>query len=343
MAYVLDIGKGEDRTGETIIEAHGIAHRIVFGVDHIKDEPKIEHTTKRSAVKSGTRITVTLPMARDDGWFKKYVMDRFLELAESFAWLNPHLSLRVTWNGERKIDIKASNTKWQKWLPSWPTSPHWYDQSRLRRYMQAHIRNQPSVTVRQFISEFRGMTGTAKQKQVLAATGCSHVSLHNFFGLHKVNTNNIAKLLAALKTHTKPVSPADLGIIGKEHFYRMMEAAGGDPKTFTYNRKPYVDCGVSGMIEFAFGIHAKGLSAAGRTPSRKEITGVNWSPGINNPFRQLGRGGVSLDAILENLRASNSQPVIMVLHVAHPRVAYTDKGKTAIVVEGEVNDDDYSE
>jgi hypothetical protein len=109
----------------------------------------------------------------------------------------------VTWNGESVIDIKASNPTWKKWLPSWPTSPHWYDPSRFRRYMAAHIDH-----------EFRGMTGTAKQKQVLAETGASHVSLHSFFGIHKANTKNIAKLLASLKQHTKPVQPADLGIIG---------------------------------------------------------------------------------------------------------------------------------
>ena len=120
--------------------------------------------------------------------------DRFLQLAESYAWLNPHLTLSVSWNGEQVIDIKASNPAWRKWLPTWPTSAHWYDKSSLRRYMAAHIANRDSITVREFISEFRGMTGTAKQKLVLAETGASHVSLHSYFGLRTVNTANIAKL-----------------------------------------------------------------------------------------------------------------------------------------------------
>jgi hypothetical protein len=62
---------------------------------------------------------------------------------------------------------------------------------------------------------------------------------------------------------------------------------------------------------------------------------VNWSPGINNPFRQLGRSGESLDAILAEARANTSQPVIAVLHLVCPRVAYTDRGKSAIVVDGD--------
>jgi len=185
------------------------------------------------------------------------------------------------------------------------------------------------------VSEFRGMTGTAKQRLVLAQTGASHVPLHHYFGLRKANTDNIAKLLAALKEHSKSVKPADLGIIGREHFSRLMEAAGGDPKTFTYNRSLGETAGIPRVLEFAFGIHREGLSGAVPGPSRKVITGVNWSPGINNPFRQLGRSGQGLDGILAEVRANTSQPIIAALHMACPRVTYTDRGKSAIVVEGE--------
>jgi hypothetical protein len=45
-----------------------------------------------------------------------------------------------------------------------------------------------------------------------------------------------------------------------------------------------------------------------------------------------------LDAILSKVHANASEPVIAVLHLACPRVAYTDRGKSAIVVEGEVSD-----
>jgi DNA topoisomerase VI subunit B len=339
MSYVLNERHGEEASGDTVIEANGVAHHIAFAVDHIKQEPKIAHTTKLSPVIRGTRITVALPAIP---WYEgeldivQHSKSSFLQLAESYAWLNPHLTLRVSWNGEVMVDIKASNPAWSKWMPSWPTAAHWYDQSRFRRYMAAHIANRGDITVREFISEFRGMTGTAKQKAVLAETGASHVSLHNFFGLHKVKIGNIASLLASLKMHSKKVPPGELGVIGKDHFYRRMEAAGGDPRTFTYNRSPSGERGgIPRVVEFAFGIHRDGLSNAGRAPSRKVITGVNWSPGINNPFRQLGRSGEGLDGILAELRANTAQPVMAALHLACPRVTYTDRGKSAIVVEGD--------
>jgi DNA topoisomerase VI subunit B len=174
MSYVLDEHRGEDASGKTVIETNGTAHHITFAVDHIKQEPKLLHETSASLLKRGTRITVHLPPTRywsEETNLVEYNKEAFLHLADAYAWLNPHLSLHITWNGEAVTDVAASNPKWQKWLPSWPTSAHWYDVGRFRRYMAAHIAHRGDITVREFVSEFRGMTGTAKQKQVLAETG----------------------------------------------------------------------------------------------------------------------------------------------------------------------------
>jgi hypothetical protein len=208
--------------------------------------------------------------------------------------------------------------------------------------MAAHIAHSDSITVRGFVSEFDGLSSTTKRKLVLAETGASHRSLQDFFGRDKANRSNIAKLLAAIRKYSRPVKPAHLGIIGRDHFFRMMEAAGGEPKTFTYQRRMGEQDGLPRVIEFAFGVYRDGLTGA-KGLRGKVITGVNWSPGINNPFRQLGRDGVGLDAILEKARAGANQPIIAALHYACPRVAYTDRGKSAIVVEGNGGADDEEE
>ena len=67
MGYVLQ--EGEDAASETIIEAHGVAHHILFSVDHIKQEPKIAHTTKPSSVIEGTKITVNLPDYQKNSYY----------------------------------------------------------------------------------------------------------------------------------------------------------------------------------------------------------------------------------------------------------------------------------
>jgi hypothetical protein len=56
MGFALD---GE--RGETIIESGGIAHRITFSIDPIRQEPRIVRVCGDSFVKNGTRISVSWP------------------------------------------------------------------------------------------------------------------------------------------------------------------------------------------------------------------------------------------------------------------------------------------
>src|SRR5262249_45382079 len=122
--------------GETVIEAQGIGHRIVFAVDHVRQEPKIAYSQAESNVTNGTRVTVQWPFSpRSNPTDAK---SRFLQVATGFAWLNPHLALQIEWDGER-LSLDPSNPAWKKWRPSDPTSPHWYTEDRLTRLMGAFI------------------------------------------------------------------------------------------------------------------------------------------------------------------------------------------------------------
>jgi hypothetical protein len=83
------------------------------------------------------------------------------------------------------------------------------------------------------------------------------------------------------------------------------------------------------VIEAAFGFCPNGKA------ERRQVVGVNWSPGIVNPFRTLGPYGRSLDSVLTEQRAGDpSEPIIFVLHLAHPRIEYSDRGKSSVVVAG---------
>jgi DNA topoisomerase VI subunit B len=56
MGFALD---GE--RGETIIESRGVAHRITFSIDPIRQEPRIVRICEDSLVKIGARIAVSWP------------------------------------------------------------------------------------------------------------------------------------------------------------------------------------------------------------------------------------------------------------------------------------------
>jgi DNA topoisomerase VI subunit B len=332
MGYVLDRKIGGDGNAVTIIETRGVKHRIEFRVDHINSQPKIIHTTAESPINVGTKLTIKWPpglLERAEGEFE--------QLIEAYVWFNPHLALRGIWFGHEFINVKATSPNWEKWRPCNPTSPHWYDESRLQRYMAAHVARDRDLgqhrTVREFIAEFRGLSGTALQRKILAEVGCSHQSLAQFFGVEQVNRVGIARLLAAMRKYSKPVKPKHLGVIGVEHFKQRFLAADGNPETFKYQRRNGITTdGIPYVVEFAFGMHQSGLSREGAYVPRKFVTGANWSAGINNPFRRFGSTGEGLENTLAKVRVNSRQPVICALHLASAYIQYADRGKSSIIL-----------
>jgi DNA topoisomerase VI subunit B len=334
MGYVLDrkSGSDTDAAGITIIETGGIRHQIEFRVDHVNNQPKIVHTKTESPVKVGTKLTNKWPPVG----LLEYVKDRFKQLIEGYVWFNPHLTLRGVWFGDEFINVKATNLTWEKWRPRNPTSPYWYDESRLQRYLAAHVARDRDLgqrrTVRAFLSEFRGLSGTAVQRKILEEVGCSHQSLAQFFDVDQINRKGIARLLATMRKYSKPVAPKHLGIIGVEHLKERFLAAGGNVDTFKYECRKGANSDIPYVVEFAFGLHQSGLSKDGVNVSRKFVTGANWSVGITNPFRSFGSTGEGLESALAKVRTDARQPVICALHLASAHIQYADRGKSSIIL-----------
>jgi DNA topoisomerase VI subunit B len=330
MGYVLDCEGG----GVTIIESRGVNHRIEFRVDHVNNEPKIIRTIAPSPVETGTRLTIQWPSKA--GYLLENAAGHFKELVEAYAWLNPHLTLRGIWFGRDFVNVKATNPNWEKWRPRNPTSPHWYDQARLQRYIAAHVARDRDLgqerTVRAFVGEFRGLSSTAIQRKILTEVGCSHQSLASFFGSERVNHAGIARLLEAMRARSKPVAPKLLGVIGREHLKQRFLAAGGNADTFRYELRKGITDGVPYVVEVAFGLHQSGLAQGAVSASRKIVAGANWSAAIGNPFRRFGSTGEGLDSTLAKVRANARQPVICALHLASAHIQYADRGKSSIIL-----------
>jgi DNA topoisomerase VI subunit B len=322
MPFVLD---GE--RGRVDITARGIKHRIIFSVDAIRQEPVIDHKTQEFNGKDGTEVRVHWPDLACS--ILSDAEHRFLQFADDYTWLNPHLTLEIDWFGTHRV-AKATDTAWQKWGPAKPTSPHWHTPQHLERLIAGYIAddqdNGRERTVRELVSEFRGLTGTAKQKKVLDATGLHRAPLAALVSAGRVDVDLATDLLAAMKAESRPVKPAALGIIGKEHFKKRFEAAGCEMASFDYRKVTDTTDDVPWVLETAFGWCPEG-------EARWLVTGVNWSPGIINPFRELGYLGRSLDTILSQQRVDQDEPIILVLHMACPRVEYTDRGKSSVVIQ----------
>jgi DNA topoisomerase VI subunit B len=336
MPFVLSKGEDEcndcqehDGFGRVDITTGGQRHEIVFCIDPIRQEPKIERSVQLvQNVKTGTIFTLHWPqIASDILSDQRYA---FLQLASDFTFLNPHLTLMVDWFGNRTI-IKATNRTWAKWLPSEPTSPHWYTQEDFERLLAAYIGHDRERSadryVRDFIKEFRGLTGSAKQKAVLDSTGMARASLSSLANDRGMDHRAAAKLLTAMKQNSKEVAPSALGAIGKDHLLQRFTEAGCDENTFRYKKMMDLDEGVPVVVETAFALFKN------EKTTRRVITGVNWSGAIGNPFRSLGGGyDDGLNLLLAEQMVSHNEPVLFLLHCACARVRYTDRGKTNIEI-----------
>jgi DNA topoisomerase VI subunit B len=233
----------------------------------------------------------------------------------------------VDWLGERTRH-QATAKGWRKWLPSRPTNATWYSPDHFGRLVAAHLADDADRgkdrTVRALVAEFDGLTGTAKQKAVLEATGLSRTSLSGLRNGDGLDAPKVAGLLGAMQAQSKLVKPAALGFIGKDHLAARFKALGAEMGSFKYRKAEGMTGAAPWVIEAAF---AWCPDATGR----RLITGVNWSPGIINPFRELGMGA-GLDATLQGQRAGPDAPIVVALHLACPRVEYTDRGKSAVVI-----------
>ncbi len=358
-------------SGNVFVEARGVRHEISISVDQVQQTPRIRHETTAIPEQPGTTVTVVFSeeqprliepddsdqilqdddeegdlanqlwnafcapcFPEDDGegdlprLFSVTARDHFLQLCEDYAWLNPHLTLKARWNGEEhSVSIDRVCDNWKKWLPSFPTDPHWYDDPGFQRLIAAHLSHGETSTVRELITQFRGLSSTLKCKRVLEQCDMARLPLSDLVVDGEFKTDEVTQLLSVMKSETKPVKPRALGVIGEEHFRRRCELAGGEMASFKYKKVEAVrEDGIPYVLETAF-CHCP------KATKRHLVTGVNWSPGIVNPFRQLGSFGGSLDSVLSEAFVDRKQPVVFVLHVACPKVSYADRGKSSVVVE----------
>ena len=311
--YVLDGTKG-------VVEvwSKDKYHLIEVSLDRISQKPKLEHTKKSGNVKNGTKIKIHLPDLTSLKTEKPSVFynDTLTAqgLIEAYNIFNPH----TTFHYDGKT-YEATNKDWKKWKSDDATSPHWYNTETLRNLIAGYIKkeNEGSTpkTVREFVSEFRGLSSTSKQKRV--TDGFSGVFLHDLVKNMDIDLGFVENLLERMQAESKPVQPQILGIIGEEHIKKCLTELGYIEESLTYARRKGIGGGLPFLFEFASGVKEN------EEEGRRIITGMNWSPTLNIPANEI------LDAIAK-MRFDIHDPVVVVIHLVKPRFEFTDKGKTRI-------------
>jgi DNA topoisomerase VI subunit B len=315
------------KSGRLEVASLGERHIISVQIDRIAQVPAItKETISDAVVKNGTQIKVFWPESAC--LQEPEQVASFLQLLEGYSLFNPHATFKME-VGDDEREFQRTSETCRKWLTSGPTSPHWYTPEQLRALIAAYITSEKNGatprTVREFVSEFRGLSATAKQKKILAALGLSGVFLHDLVKDGDINRAATLSLLEAMQAESKPVKPALLGLIGEDHFRAWFTAQGVELQTMEYRRIAEVDSttGRPFVVEIAF-------AARLDNDERRLVTGINWSPTLVDPFRSLAGYGLGLGALLTKLRVDPDDAVTFVLHLACPHLNYTDRGKSSL-------------
>jgi DNA topoisomerase-6 subunit B len=305
--------------GRVDVAAGDTRYRVDVTLDRIAQAPDLKVTTAAGDVTSGTEITLHWPQVA--GLLLQAPGRDFYNVAtlvRNVALFNPHVSITLA-TPEGTEHWERSTTTWEKWWPNQPTSPHWYSVERLSQLVAAYVASGAVKTVRELVSEFSGLSGTAKQKAVTSAAGLSGATLGDLVRDGDVDRTAIARLLTAMQQEARPIKPVKLGAIGEEHLRAVLTGRLGVAQdSVRYRKAQGEQAGLPFIVEIAFGVFAEDTGSG-----RDVAIGINWSPTLRSPLD-------GLTSLLGQVRIDRHDPVALVVHIACPRLEYTDRGKTVL-------------
>jgi DNA topoisomerase VI subunit B len=325
------VAHGEQGSVEVV--TRGSIHRIAVTLDRIAQRPHLEHTTSPDGfVKNGTLITLVWPGVAslltpgDEPTFYKTVNELLLD----YAAFNPHATF--TYRGpDGESTIPRTTPDWQKWRPCLPTSAHWYSVERLRALIAAYLTEERygsrRRTVREFVAEFAGLSGSLKQKAVLDAAGLSRACLFDLVEHGDVSVEPVNALLTAMQHASRPLKPAVLGVLGETHLRTyLVRYEDVKPTSLKYHKVEGMAEGLPFVLELACGWYTGECSEC----AQQSIVGVNWSPALKSPFPRL-------QVLLGEARVDSFDPVVVLVHLVMPRPDFTDRGKSTLALPGAIH------
>lgn len=309
-----DLGRVDITTG-------GQRHEVTVRLDRITQKPALSHEVETDdCVRNGTLVRIAWPEIASS------LNGDVPGLLRDYGAFNPHASFTATAcdyaaGSSTNTTIIGIDAGWTKWKSTDPTSPHWYTTERLRDLVAAYLTQERAGvrarTLREFIAEFRGLAGTAKQKAVTASLGLTGAYLHDLVAGDDVNLEMVASLLTAMQRESRPVKAAALGVLGREHLTRhLVEHREVCADSVRYKRVDGEDSGLPFVMEVAFGVCTDEAAERGR----EVAVGLNWSAAIGGPIRELL-------GLLGEQRVDYRDPVAVLVHLACPVMQFTDRGK----------------
>ena len=254
------------------------------------------------------------------GSYKTAGVDGLRDAMDAYALFNPHATFTLD-TGSGPTVWPATDPGWKKWLPSAPTSPHWYDTDQLRGLIAAYLAKDRQTgrvrTVRELVAEFSGLSGSAKQKAIAEEVGLGRARLDDLIDGGDVALAKVEALLGAMRRASRPIKPAALGVLGEAHLTeRLVASYGVARESIKYKKVLDEERGRPLVLEVAFGVLTEDYAGCGRSI----VAGINWAPALELPFQRM-------PFLLGQQRADPHDPITVIAHLAKPGVTFTDRGK----------------
>ena len=310
-----------------IIEACGMRHVVAVGLD-AAGNVAVRHATHDSPRTAGTAVTVPLPS------------DATLDAARwvrGYALVNPHATFTVAEHGHDTESDEPDSYKptagegWRKPLPGDPTSAWWYDAAAFTRLAASLATLGDDRPIGQFIAEFRGLSATAKRKQIAAAVPAAR----RVSDLAQPAT--AAELLTAMHEASSPPNEKVLGHIPERHYADLLSRIHGTERLW-YKHGGIIHDGVPWHIEVAVAETSRPGAA---------VYACNYAVSFGDPLGRVALRTTDVHvygaaSFLSDCDAtpgySNDHRRAAVVHVTCAAPVFTDKGKTQLDVPAEVAD-----
>lgn len=326
-----------------IIAARGVRHTIRPWIDPAGNV-RISHTEAPREPSEGEGTRVSVQITPGYGIPEGFAQDfDSLHWTRSFAAFNPHATFRYHGKTDSAEDAEIYKSTreppFKKYIPSEPTSPHWYSPASLQTLVFSHIANAQNggrdLPLGEFVRQFQRLTSTARAKGV-----CVHLPAFRHLSDFEADPDAVGELLARMQEGSKPPKPSALGFVGEEHFRTFFEGVYDNVKELKYARRTgSLPSGLPLVFEFALA-H---LDEPGHL-----YTAINFSPTFGDPlegtmlagpqFKASGiRGFLSQGHALpktESAWYSSPASVAVAAHIITPAPIFLDRGKTRLNMEG---------
>lgn len=343
--------------GPLVIESRGVRYHLEASEKPLEGAYDVDIQPVGACETEGFGVTVDF-----DTSAKLYTsLNDIRRTAHTFAVLNPQASIRYAQRSDDE-DLQENvtyppiedGTVESMSLASKATTGKatWFAFEEFKERFIADAQVAPSLTIREFVSEFSGLSSRAKVDEVLNGLDWGDSELRTFFDDDDIDKDAVVELYARMRDHTSTYSPggtaSTIGSVGDDLLDRTCEAA----EVFTRGVEiedaaefgVYYSTGgvfepdstIEKIVPFSIEVATipyKLKCDATYHDSTKTVFGINQSVAYTEPrfddVIEIGRKGsrtMRIDGVSEAFRDFDHRFVV-VCNLTCPNIDFQDKGK----------------